>query len=118
MAPETNHRWLWLGVAAVGGVFYITNIVIYRIFFHPLARYPGPLIAKVTDGYQLYHAWKGDRHLDFNKLHGQYGFRFNVRKAEFYDAFAHPAANMYTHATRSCTPASAASSPTPSPTAL
>ncbi|KAI8274564.1 Cytochrome P450 monooxygenase apf7 [Colletotrichum sp. SAR11_57] len=99
----------------------VAGIVAYRIFFHPLAKYPGPFIAKITDGYQLYHAWKGDRHLDFHKLHSKYGkivrfgpnsvsfnsatslkeiygFRSNVRKAEFYNAFVHPAAN--THNTR------------------
>ncbi|GKT50620.1 cytochrome P450 monooxygenase apf7 [Colletotrichum spaethianum] len=160
MAPEANHVWLWLGFAAVGGVIYnemaygeepdlteespqVAGIVVYRLFFHPLAKYPGPFIAKITDGYQLYHAWKGDRHLDFYKLHSQYGawptlspsstsrssycpwslqqtrtvivrfgpnslsfnsstslkeiygFRSNVRKAEFYNAFVHPAPNTH-----------------------
>ncbi|KAJ0156321.1 Isotrichodermin C-15 hydroxylase [Colletotrichum tanaceti] len=118
MAPETSHLWLWLGFAAAAGVVYVAGIVVYRIFFHPLAKYPGPLIAKITDGYQLYHAWNGDRHLDFYRLHNQYGnivrfgpnslsfnsaaslkdiygFRSNVRKAEFYDAFVHPAPNTH-----------------------
>ena len=69
----------------------------------------------------LYHAWKGDRHLEFWRLHETYGptvrfgpnsvsfnsntalkdiygFKANVGKADFYDAFAHPAHN--THNTR------------------
>ncbi|KAK1573706.1 cytochrome P450 [Colletotrichum navitas] len=118
MAPAANHLWLWLGLAAVGGVIYVAGIVVYRLFFHPLAKYPGPLVAKITDGYQLYHAWNGDRHLDFYKLHNKYGkivrfgpnslsfnsaaslkdiygFRTNVRKAEFYNAFVHPAPNTH-----------------------
>lgn len=97
------------------------TIIIYRVFFHPLAKYPGPFLAKITDAYQLYHAYKGDRHLEFWRLHQKhgsvvrfgpnslafntnaslkdiYGFRSNVRKAEFYNAFVHPAAN--THNTR------------------
>ncbi|KAI8948613.1 isotrichodermin C-15 hydroxylase [Xylaria longipes] len=107
---------------AVGLIFiYAVGLVIYRVFFHPLAKYPGPFLAKITDAYQLYHAWKGDRHLEFWRMHERYGkivrfgpnslsfnsnsalkdiygFKANVRKAEFYDAFAHPVPN--THNTR------------------
>ncbi|KAI6083178.1 cytochrome P450 [Hypoxylon rubiginosum] len=102
-------------------LLYVAGLVVYRVFFHPLAKYPGPFIAKITDAYQLYHAWKGDRHLEFWRLHERYGkivrfgpnsvsfnsntalkdiygFKSNVRKAEFYDAFVHPAPN--THNTR------------------
>lgn len=66
----------------------------------------------------LYHAWRGDRHLEFWRLHQRYGrcvrfgpnslsvdsaaalkdiygFRANVRKSEFYDAFVHPAPNTH-----------------------
>lgn len=75
----------------------------------------------MTDAYQLYHAYKGDRHLEFWRMHQRYGravrfgpnsvsfnssqalkeiygFRANVAKADFYNAFVHPAAN--THNTR------------------
>ncbi|KAI1647477.1 cytochrome P450 [Daldinia loculata] len=108
-------------VTAALASIYVVGLVIYRLFFHPLAKYPGPFIAKITDAYQLYHAWKGDRHLEFWRLHEKYGkvvrfgpnsvsfnsntalkdiygFKSNVRKAEFYDAFVHPASN--THNTR------------------
>ncbi len=47
--------------------------IIYRLYFHPLSKYPGPFLAKITDGYQLYHAWKGDRHVDFWRMHEKYG---------------------------------------------
>jgi cytochrome P450 len=116
-----SHAGLWLGALVGAGALYATAVVIYRIFFHPLAKYPGPLLAKVTDAYQLYHAYMGNRHLEFYRMHEKYGpavrfgpnsvafntntalkdiygFRSNVRKAEFYNAFVHPAAN--THNTR------------------
>ncbi|KAI0475694.1 isotrichodermin C-15 hydroxylase [Xylariaceae sp. FL0804] len=109
-----------LGAVALSLVFAVV-LAIYRVFFHPLAKYPGPLLAKITDAHQLYHAWKGDRHLEFWRMHEQYGnvvrfgpnsvsfnssaalrdiygFKSNVRKAAFYDAFAHPVPN--THNTR------------------
>ncbi|KAL7805836.1 cytochrome P450 [Trichoderma aethiopicum] len=121
LSLSVQHAAAWLALLFGAGAFYLFSVAIYRIFFHPLSKYPGPLIAKLTDGYQLYHAWKGDRHLQFWRLHQKYGkvvrygpnslsfstnqslkdiygFKSNVRKAEFYNSFAHPVAN--THNTR------------------
>lgn len=112
------HIQLWLGLLGAAAFIYTTCLVVYRIFFHPLAKYPGPPLAKLTDAYMLYFAWRGDRHLEFWRLHEKhgkfvrfgpnslsvnsntalkeiYGFRANVRKAEFYDAFVHPAPNTH-----------------------
>lgn len=89
---------------------YLAGLAIYRLYFHPLAKYPGPLLAKLTDLHSTYHAWKGDRHLEFWRCHERYGpivrfgpnslsfntntalkdiygFKANVRKADFYLAF-------------------------------
>ena len=48
-------------------------VIVYRITLHPLAKYPGPFLGKITDWYTEYHAWKGDRHLDFYQLHQKHG---------------------------------------------
>jgi hypothetical protein len=56
-----------------GLILYIAVIVTYRLFFHPLSAYPGPFLAKFTDLYLTYHAWKGDRHLEFYRSHERYG---------------------------------------------
>ena len=48
-------------------------VLTYRLYFHPLASYPGPLIGKITDWYSVYHCLKADRYLDFVALHNQYG---------------------------------------------
>ena len=47
--------------------------IVYRLYFHPLADYPGPLFAKVTDWYNVYHCFIGDRHLEFHRIHQRYG---------------------------------------------
>ncbi|KAB5542502.1 cytochrome P450-like protein [Coniochaeta sp. 2T2.1] len=113
-----DHLYFWLAILTGSAVLYTTCLAIYRIYFHPLSKYPGPLLAKLTDGYMLYHAWRGDRHLEFWRLHQRYGravrfgpnalsvnsatalkdiygFKANVRKSEFYDAFVHPAPNTH-----------------------
>ncbi|PVH83179.1 cytochrome P450 [Cadophora sp. DSE1049] len=100
--------------AIVTSTIYISGLVIYRVFFHPLARYPGPFFAKVSDFYSMYTAWTGDRHLDFHRCHEKYGpvFRYgpdslsfnshaaltdiysvksNVRKSDFYNMLSTPA---------------------------
>ena len=89
---------------------YLSSLILYRVYFHPLSKYPGPFWAKITDLYSTYHAWKGDRHLEFWRSHEKYGHvvRFgpnsvsfntnsalkeiyghkgNVRKSDFYSAF-------------------------------
>ncbi|KAF2724732.1 benzoate 4-monooxygenase cytochrome-like protein P450 [Polychaeton citri CBS 116435] len=91
-------------------VFYISGLVAYRVLLHPLSKYPGPLIAKITDLHSTYYAWRGDRHLQFYAWHQRYGpvvrfgpksvsfdtktalkevygFKSNVRKGDFYSAF-------------------------------
>ncbi|KAL7271636.1 hypothetical protein RUND412_005591 [Rhizina undulata] len=62
-------------VTLLGGslIVYLLGLFTYRIFFHPLAKYPGPFLAKITDLYGLYHAWKGDRHIANYKAHLKYG---------------------------------------------
>ncbi|KAL5120168.1 hypothetical protein ACEQ8H_001994 [Pleosporales sp. CAS-2024a] len=90
--------------------YKIFAVIVYRLTLHPLARYPGPFFAKITDIYLAYYAYKGSRHLAFHRAHVQYGayvrlgpnllsvntatglktiygFRSNVRKASFYEAF-------------------------------
>lgn len=96
----------------------ITSLVVYRLFLHPLSAHPGPLLARVTDLHQLWHSYRGDRHLELWRLHQRYGpvvrfgpnslsfksssalkdiygFKSNVRKSQFYDAFVHPAPNTH-----------------------
>ncbi|KAG0646657.1 Cytochrome P450 monooxygenase AKT7 [Hyphodiscus hymeniophilus] len=105
---------------ALSVVAYVIVLAVYRLTFHPLAKYPGPFWAKVTDWYQVYYAWKGDRHLEFWRCHEKYGvvFRFgpnslsvnshsalktiyghraNVKKSQFYSVFPPTKDTFNTH---------------------
>lgn len=98
----------------------VVGVVVYRLTLHPLAKYPGPLIGRITDWYSVYQATKGQRHIDFYNLHQKYGkfvrygpnkisinsnvalhdiygFRSNVRKAQFYSAFPATKGSWSTH---------------------
>jgi hypothetical protein len=62
-----------LAVAGLGFLLYLSCNLIYNVYFHPYAKYPGPFLARFTDLYAGYHAWKGDIHLDMWRCHQVYG---------------------------------------------
>jgi hypothetical protein len=62
-----------LVVAGLGLLLYLSCNFIYNVCFHPYAKYPGPFLARFTDLYAGYHAWKGDIHLDMWRCHQVYG---------------------------------------------
>lgn len=54
---------------------YCTIAVIYRLYFHPLAKFPGPKIAAATHLYEV--AWdyfgKGAYLYEIERMHLKYG---------------------------------------------
>ncbi|KAH6876811.1 cytochrome P450 monooxygenase [Thelonectria olida] len=93
--------------ALLGMPLYIIILVFYRLALHPLAKYPGPVLARITNWYSAFYVWKGDMHLKLFEMHqkygetvrfgpnsisvnsrsamaGIYGVRANVRKADSY----------------------------------
>ncbi|KAI5358294.1 putative cytochrome P450 [Septoria linicola] len=60
---------------AVSGILFATcaAYVIYQLYLHPLAKYPGPTLGKLTQWYDVYHAYIGDKHILFYHLHKKYG---------------------------------------------
>ncbi|ORY60121.1 cytochrome P450 [Pseudomassariella vexata] len=60
-------------VVLAGATTLLIYWISYCVFFHPLARYPGPLLAKFTNLYGAYHAWKGDIHIDILRCHCKFG---------------------------------------------
>ncbi|KAH6841573.1 cytochrome P450 [Alternaria alternata] len=53
--------------------FIIILQVVYRLYFHPLAKYPGPFLARCTSWYGAYQSYTGNIHLDVQRCHEKYG---------------------------------------------
>lgn len=39
----------------VGATVWILGVIVARLYFHPLSKFPGPRIAAVTRWYEFYH---------------------------------------------------------------
>ena len=57
---------------------YASFIVAYRLFFSPIARFPGPKLAAATDIYEFYYNWwcQGKYVFEIEKMHQKYGSSF------------------------------------------
>lgn len=52
---------------------YVVATVIYRLYFHPLAKLPGPFWARISGFPAYWHTLKRDRHVWLWCLQEQYG---------------------------------------------
>ncbi|KAK5121604.1 hypothetical protein LTR85_004776 [Meristemomyces frigidus] len=61
-------------IALIGAAFAaVSGYTIYTLYLHPLAKYPGPLLGRLTQWYDVYHAYRGDKHVLFYQLHQKFG---------------------------------------------
>jgi cytochrome P450 len=79
-----THKWQFLILAILAGLTYV---IVHRIFLHPLARYPGPLLGKFTDFYSFYGVYNQNRtklQYDFLQKYGS-PVRFSTNELVFSD---------------------------------
>jgi hypothetical protein len=65
----------WLGVAVLSYATYLVGLVIYRLYFSPIAKFPGPKLAAVTSWYEFYHdaIRHGQYTFEIAEMHKKYG---------------------------------------------
>lgn len=61
--------------AAAAYVLYLVGIVCHRLFFSPIAGFPGPKIAAATGWYEFYFdaCLNGKYIFEIEKMHKKYG---------------------------------------------
>ncbi|KAI0469672.1 benzoate 4-monooxygenase cytochrome P450 [Xylariaceae sp. FL0804] len=71
----TNHTtlqtYLWALLGPV--VLLYASMVIYNVYFHPLRKFPGPWVNKISIIPHLWSVFKGKQSSELLKLHGRYG---------------------------------------------
>ncbi|KAL6704672.1 hypothetical protein ACN47E_007954 [Coniothyrium glycines] len=57
----------------IASILYIIVVCVYRVYLHPLSKYPGPVSYKLSGWPLLWQAYVGDRHIWHLKDHDKYG---------------------------------------------
>jgi hypothetical protein len=60
---------------AICFLIYIASLYTYRIFFHPLAQFPGPKLSAISNWYEFYYdvVQQGNFTFHIQELHERYG---------------------------------------------
>ncbi|CAN9330534.1 unnamed protein product [Alternaria alternata] len=64
---------VWLLAVLVGLIVYLTTYVVYQRFLHPLAKFPGPFFASLTDLWQVSEFLSLKQPYNLTALHEKYG---------------------------------------------
>ena len=77
------HVWSSIDYSKFGAIFFSSFtgsyliLVLYRLCFSPLARFPGSKLAAATGWYEFYHDFfrHGNYLFEIEKMHQRYGMR-------------------------------------------
>lgn len=65
---------------ALTSLLYLTVLAFYRLFLHPLVRFPGPKLAAITRYYEAYYdvVQNGQYMFKIAELHKQYNILIEI----------------------------------------
>ncbi|KAI8633278.1 cytochrome P450 [Xylariaceae sp. FL1651] len=67
-----------LGLLTLLCLSYFISVIVYRLYFHPLAKFPGPFWARISAIPAYYYTLKKDRHVWLLRLQQKYGPNFRI----------------------------------------
>lgn len=77
MASQVTREYAsYTNLLVLGGaltIAYLGLTLVYRVYLHPLAKFPGPFWARVSDLPSYWHTLKQDRHVWLYQLQEEYG---------------------------------------------
>lgn len=86
-----------IGVAALMGLLFCAFRMVYNIFFHPLAKFPGPPLWKATCLPYVYYMAKGKLTFRLLPLHAKYGSVVRIAPDELSFTAAEAWTDIYGH---------------------
>ena len=98
---------LFLVTLAITSICYCLAVAVYRLFFSPLAKFPGPKLAAVTGWYEGYYdifvngGEGGQFARQIERLHQQYGPIVRITPSELHINDPTFLSEIYGHSTRS-----------------
>ena len=76
--PTGSYPHLLLTTIALA-ITSVAWVAVYRLCYHPLAKYPGPFWARLSTFPSWWHTVKQDRHIWLHRLQEEYGTTFRYR---------------------------------------
>jgi hypothetical protein len=77
MYPSLPPLWFLGPLLGAAALAYGVGLAVYRLYFHPLSKFPGPKIAACTKWYEFYFEVLkrpgGQYMYEVNRMHRRYG---------------------------------------------